>query len=235
MISGLTVVASIIGTATGFGISTIMVPVLSLWIPFGQVLLLVGIVHLANDLWKILLFRTGVRWRFIATFGLAGIAASFLGGWLSRFASDVPAKRLLGAFLLLYVIFLFVDRRWRLPQTRRTAVAGGISSGLVAGVFGMGGAVRSAFLLSFDLPKAVYLFTSGVLAFAIDVARISGYLSGGTWLSRLHWISVAAAVPVSLIGAWTAKRLVERIPQGGFRTFIAVFLLAIGIRLVVWG
>jgi uncharacterized protein len=43
LIAALTLVASAVGTLTGFGTSTIMVPVLASFLPVPQVLLLVGI------------------------------------------------------------------------------------------------------------------------------------------------------------------------------------------------
>ncbi|MDD2341139.1 MAG: sulfite exporter TauE/SafE family protein, partial [Methanosarcina sp.] len=56
----LTLLASLIGTLAGFGISTIMVPVLLIVLPLPQTLLLVGIIHWFNDIWKLLLFWEGI-------------------------------------------------------------------------------------------------------------------------------------------------------------------------------
>ena len=60
LIALLTLAASAVGTVTGFGTSTIMVPVLLFYYPMPQVLLLVGIVHLAGNLWRMLFFPTGL-------------------------------------------------------------------------------------------------------------------------------------------------------------------------------
>ena len=69
----LTLLASVIGTLAGFGISTIMVPILLIVFPLPQTLLLVGIIHWFNDIWKMLLFRKGIRWNLFLAFGLPGI------------------------------------------------------------------------------------------------------------------------------------------------------------------
>ncbi|MEE9495619.1 MAG: sulfite exporter TauE/SafE family protein, partial [Desulfobacterales bacterium] len=180
----LTLVASGIGTATGFGTSTIMIPVLTLFVPIPIALLFVGIIHLCGDVWKVLLFKKGFDWKLVLGFGLSGIAASFLGASLSLQATTLPLKRMLGAFLILYVIFLFLKREWSLPKTQGTAVCGGLLSGLFAGFFGVGGAVRGAFLTAFNLRKEVYVFTSGLIALFIDVTRVSRYVWGGTRLEE---------------------------------------------------
>jgi len=235
LIGLLTLFASAVGTATGFGTSTVMIPVMVLFVPLPVALLFVGIVHLAGDLWKVLLFRRGADWKLILGFGLAGIAAGYLGAALSFSAAGLPLKRILGGFLILYVVFLFSHRRWRLPKTTATAAGGGLLSGLFAGFFGVGGAVRGAFLSAFDLPPKVYIFTSGMIAFFIDITRVGRYLQGGTRLGPELPAALLVSIPVSFVGAYLARRLLDRIPRRNFRIFVAIFLALVGVRLVIWG
>jgi len=230
----LTLVAGAVGTATGFGTSTIMIPVLALIVPLPVALLFVGIIHLFGDIWKMILFRGGLQWRLVLGFGITGIVASFAGARLSRMAAEMPLKQVLGAFLLLYVVFLLVKRDWALPRTAATAAAGGALSGLFAGFFGVGGTVRGAFLAAFDLPKEVYVFTSGVIALFIDATRICTYLWDGTRLEERLLFALIACVPVSLLGAVLAKRFLTRFPQRQFRIFVCAFIGLIALKLLVW-
>ncbi len=230
----LTLIASGVGTATGFGTSTIMIPVLSLFVPLPVSLLFVGIIHLCGDIWKVILFKRGLDWKLILCFGLSGIAASFLGASLSFYAEGMPLKKVLGAFLILYVIFLFFKRQWALPKTAGTAVCGGILSGLSAGFFGVGGAIRGAFLAAFNLPKEVYVFTSGLIALFIDVTRVSRYIWGGTTLEENLLLALIACIPVSFLGAYAAKKFLDRLPQRYFRVFVGIFLAIVGARLLIW-
>jgi hypothetical protein len=230
----LTLVASAIGTATGFGTSTVMIPVMALFVPVPIALLFVGIIHLCGDIWKVLLFKRGLDWKLILAFGLSGIAASYVGATLSLHAEDLPLKRILGSFLILYVLYLFLKREWALPKTHGTAVFGGLLSGLFAGFFGVGGAVRGAFLLAFDLPKAVYICTSGLIALFIDVTRVSRYIWGGTRLEQELLFALVLSIPVSFAGAYLAKRFLDRLPQKFFRIFVGVFLALVGAKLVIW-
>lgn len=230
----LTLVAAAIGTATGFGTSTVMIPVMALFVPMPVALLFVGIVHLAGDVWKVILFKTGLDWRLILGFGLSGVGAGFLGASLSLHGEGLPLKRLLGAFLILYVAYLFLKRDWALPKTQGTAVTGGLLSGLFAGFFGVGGAVRGAFLTAFDLPKEVYVFTSGLIALFIDVTRVSRYIWGGTRLPQDILLALLLCVPVSFVGAAIAKRFLDRLPQRFFRIFVGVFLALVGGKLMIW-
>lgn len=229
----LTFFASGIGTATGFGTSTIMMPVLALFVPIPVALLFVGIIHLCGDVWKIILFKTGFDWKLILGFGLSGIIASFLGASLSLHATGLPFKKILGVFLILYVMFLFLKRDWALPKTRGTAVCGGLLSGLFAGFFGVGGAVRGAFLAAFNLPKEVYVFTSGLIALFIDVTRVSRYAWGGTRMETDLLYALIVCIPISFVGAYLAKKFLNRMPQKFFRVFVGFFLAQVGVMLLV--
>jgi len=131
----LTLVVSGIATATGFGTSTVMIPIMALFLPLPVALLFVGVIHLFGDIWKVILFKKGLDWKLILGFGLSGVAASYLGASLSLNAQEIPLKPILGAFLILYVGYLFLNRDWALPKTRSTAVCGGLLSGLFAGFF----------------------------------------------------------------------------------------------------
>jgi len=229
----LTLVAAAIGTATGFGTSTVMIPVMALFVPIPVALLFVGIIHLCGDIWKVLLFKRGLDWKLILGFGLSGIAASYLGASLSLHAEVLPLKKILGSFLILYVLYLFLKREWALPKTHATAVCGGLLSGLFAGFFGVGGAVRGAFLLAFDLPKAVYICTSGLIALFIDVTRVSRYIWGGTRLEQELLFALILSIPVSFAGAYVAKRFLDKLPQKFFRIFVGVFLGLVGVKLLI--
>ena len=133
----LVLIASMVGTMTGFGTSTIMVPVLLLFYAVPQTLLFVGIIHWFGNLWKMLFFRSGLRWRLILCFGIPGIVASYFGASL---VPDVPKellRRILGGVMVGYVVFLLVKGSFKLKQSIRSGICGGALSGFLAGIFGI--------------------------------------------------------------------------------------------------
>lgn len=225
------IIASGIGTMTGFGTSTIMIPVLLLFYPVPQTLFFVGIIHFFGNVWKLLLFRKEVRWKLILSFGIPGIVATYLGASL---VFNVPATvllRILGCFLILYVVYLFAKGSFKIKPNLILGACGGALSGFFAGIFGIGGAVRGLFLTAFDLPKAVYISTMGAIALVIDVTRLTTYFRHGALLPTKLFYGLPIFIITSLFGAAIAKRIVDRIPQEHFRKIIAVFLLLIGIKL----
>ncbi len=230
----LTYIASTTGAITGFGSSTIMVPVLSLFLPVPMVLLFVGIIHLSGNIWKSLLFRRGIIWGLVLGFGISGLIGSWIGASFSLETSSGRAREILGIFLIGYVFFLFFRPRWKLPQREITTIGGGLLAGISAGFFGMGGAIRSAFLAAFDLPKETYIFTSALIALCIDVTRISTYIAGGISISHWLFLTLILCIPISLGGTYTGKKILDKIPQGIFRKIVGCSLGIIGFILILY-
>ncbi len=233
LILGIVIVASCVGTMTGFGTSTIMVPALLLLYPLPQTLLFVGIIHWFGNIWKLVLFRKGFQWKLILSFGVTGIAATFLGASLVFNIPTAVLSRILGSFLIIYVIYLFAKSSFKIKQSLFAGACGGALSGFLAGLFGMGGAVRGLFLTSFDLPKAVYISTAGAIALIIDTTRLTTYFAKGARLPALLLWGLLIFIPASFLGAKIAQRIVDKIPQKHFRKVVAVFLLLVGIKLLL--
>ncbi len=234
LLTMLSLFASSVGTLTGFGTSTIMVPILLLRYSLPETLLFVGVIHWFGDIWKMIFFKKGIRWNLILGFGVPGIIASYLGASLSLNVAENILSRILGAFFLLYIAFLFLKPRWQLPEKQKFTVVGGLLSGFFAGIFGVGGAIRSTFLSAFNLKKAVYIFTAGAIAFVIDTTRIATYLTGGTRLQHIPNMALALAIPTSLLGAFLAKKIVDKIPQNSFRKIIAIFLGIVTLKFLLF-
>ena len=225
----LVLVASFAGTLTGFGTSTILVPFISLSYPLPETLLFVGIIHLFGDIWKMVFFKKGVRWKLILLFGIPGIAFSYFASRLPVNIPEPNLRRMLGIFLVLYVVFLFIKSKWKLRQNDFNALVGGGLSGFFAGLFGVGGAVRGAFLTTFNLKKEVYIFTSGTIGLLIDTSRLIGYTKSGIRLASYNFTLLFVSILISFLGAYLARFAVGKIPQSKFRVVTAFGLVVVGI------
>lgn len=222
-------IASFFGTVTGFGLATILVPILGLVFAFPETLLLVGVVHFFNDIWRISLFRHGANWRLVILFGVPGLIASYLA---ARAVVQVPPallERTLGIFLVVTAAWTWAKPRWSLPKSSAALVGGGLVAGLLSGILGVGGAVRAAFLNAFRLKQAVFLFTAGVIGLLVDTARIVGYLEGRIFLPVSIPLLLGTII-VSLTGAFLAKKAVTKISATVFHQLVTGFLFLVGLR-----
>lgn len=233
VISVLTLIGSALGTVTGFGTSTIMIPALLFYYPLPQTLLLVGIIHFTGNIWKMLFFKRGLEWRLLLLFGIPSILAAYLGARLTSSFDEQFLSRILGAILLFYTIFLFMHSSWKVRANAGSAIMGGISSGFLAGMFGVGGAVRGAFLRAFDLSKESFIFTAAAIALVTDSTRLITYTLNQINLSMMLWYGMAVFLPMSLLGSWIGQRIVRRLPEETFRIVVAVFLGLSGLKFLL--
>ena len=228
-------ILSFVGILSGFGIATSLVPFFALFIPFTQAILFVGIMHWLNNVWRLILFRKGIEIPLLIQFGIPGVITSFLGARILLTTPTHIVLRTFGVFLALYALLLIMRPAIKLQAKPITAILGGICSGFAAGIFGMGGMVRSVFLAAFDLPKDTYLVTGAAIGFFVDLMRVVCYVLAGVRLHGYFLWGFAIIVPLSFIGAWIAKKyVVDYIPQEYFRSIVAVFFLFIGIKLIIW-
>ena len=206
----LVVVASAVGTVTGFGLSTVMIPVMTLFYALPETLLFVGIIHWFNDLWKLLLFREGLRWKLILSFGLPGIVATVVAARLVFAVSGTVLARILGVFLIGYVVFLFVRSAFKIRPSPLAGALGGALSGFFAGVFGMG---WRRFTATAVLGEAVWV--AGYVA--IGWAFRGSLLALADFLDDLGWFlaGLAASLVIALLlGRLLRRRLSRRDARG---------------------
>jgi len=231
----LTLLSSIIGTVSGFGISTIMVPVILIFLPLPETLLLVGLIHWFGDIWKMLLFKHGFDKKLLIYFGVPGVLMAILGGLIVVDIPEKLASQLVGLILTSYVIFAALKPKFKLKEKPSTAILGGMSSGFLGGVTGVGGgALRAAILTAFNIPKSTYIFTSGILGALMDAGRISAYIFSGVKIQSSHLWGFLLFIPASFLGAEIAKKMVYKISQKTFKKIIGIFLLLLGLKLLVF-
>ena len=233
-LSFFTLIATAIGAITGFGTSTLMIPVLVIFFPPVEAIFFVSIIHWFGNVWRVGLFRSGLNWRLFVLFGGAGLVTSYLGAYMSLGVNERFFMMILGVFLMGYSLFLVGQSQFKIPTVDLTAVSGGALSGFFAGMFGMGGAIRSLFLVAYDLPKAMYIATGGAIGLLVDSTRIVTYVAGGATLPRGLWYGLLVCIPISFVGTQIAKRIVGKIPQNQFRMVVSVFLFMVGLKLVLW-
>ncbi len=228
----MTVIASFVAAVSGFGLSTVLIPTFSFFLPLSEVILLVGIIHLFNSILKALLFHSGFDWRLLLYFGLPSIIFSYIGASFVTQKIDTQLTQLFGLFFIGYTILLFAVPDFKIKKTKQTLFLGGSVYGFSTGFFGIGGAIKSIFLSAFDLHKVVYIATTGILALFVDVTRLLTYWQKGLQLPNHLWWSLLLILPATVLGTWLARCCVHKIPQDKFRFLVGAFLFLIGLKFV---
>lgn len=157
---------------------------------------------------KILHFRSHIRWDIVGWYVLLGIPMSFLGGLLLFRLSDLLAKILLGGFCLAFVVLRISKKIPRVRPGRWTLIAFGAVNGFIGGVIGSSALIRMPALIAMGMTKEIFVGTSAVIAFLMNLGKSSAYLLSMTWTETLVWLYVLS-LPVMMLSVRIGKRLLK--------------------------
>lgn len=224
----------VVGTVAGFGTSTIFLPIALFFVDFKTALVLVAISHLAGNVGATTFFRHGLDKRLIVLFGVPSIILTIIGAYLVVYFPQNILIIILGIFLLLYSVLFLIRPDFKVAANKINTLFGGGLSGLLQGLAGIGGPIRGAFLISYDLDKYSYIATLAALAVLIDLTRIPIYLTNNLLESQYYYY-VPVLIILGILGSYTGKKIVNRIPQAEFKRLVLVAVGLASIILIIGG
>lgn len=235
LILGITLIASILTLLTGFGIGTILTPVFLLFFDVKTSILMVAVVHGLTNLFKVILFRQHIDWRIIRRFGLLSMIGAVIGGMLQIVIYSDAIKVALGMVLIFLGIQVYLPRLQQLRVPRRMDIVGGFASGLLGGLVGNQGAIRSAYLINYPINKQAFIATAALIACLVDLTRIPVYLAGYGQILIPHMALLSAVVATAYLGTLIGKRLVAYLSLERFRKIVAGMIALSGLFLAAGG
>jgi len=219
--------AGSVASVVGFGIGSILTPLLAVRLGMRVAVAAVSIPHLAGTALRFWLLRRHVDRRVLVTFGIASAAGGLGGALLQSRASNASLAIVLAALLLLAAASeLFgLARRVRLGSTG--AWIAGAVSGMFGGLVGNQGGIRSVALLAFDIEKQAFVATATAIALLVDAARMPVYLVTTGSDVRAAWPVVDVATLGVVAGTLAGGHLLRRIPESAFRRIVALLLFVL--------
>jgi len=173
-------VAATIATTTGFGSATILTPFVAMVIDIKAAIVLVAFFHFANNLTKFTLMRKSINLRLVLVYGLPSVISALVGAWIFGSVDVNLITSFFSIFLVMFSLYSLFRPKLRISEKDSVLAIGGLISGLTSGLIGVGGAIRSMFLISTFLKKEAYIATAAAIAIMVDVSRISMYVYRGT-------------------------------------------------------
>jgi len=222
--------AAMIAAITGFGSATILTPFVAMVIDMKAAIVLVGFFHFANNLSKFALMRKSINRRLVFVYGLPSVISALVGAWIFGSVDVRLIALLFSVFLVIFSLYSLFRPKLRIPEKDSVLAIGGLISGLTSGLIGVGGAIRSMFLVSTFLKKEAYVATAAAIAIMVDVSRISIYLCRGA-LYQSHAFWIIPLVPVAFLGVFAGRRLLRRLNEETVRKAVLVALLLVGIKM----
>lgn len=225
--------AGAIAAVTGFGIGSLLTPVLALQVDTRLAVAAVSIPHLIGTSLRFGLMHGGVDRRVLWSFGLTSAAGGLAGAVLGGVASNRWLTILFGVLLLFAAVSEITGLARRMHFRGWVAWIAGALSGLLGGLVGNQGGIRSAALIGFDLRKEMFVGTATAIALFVDGARVPIYLYTQHEEIRgvLLWIVLAIVSVVA--GTLLGSRTLGRIPDVWFRRVLALMLAVLGTAMLV--
>ncbi len=248
IISFAALVTSIITLFSGFGLGTLLMPVFAIFFPVEIAIALTGVVHFANNLFKLVALEKYAQWKIVLRFGIPSIIGAFIGAQVLLSLSSITpittyelfnrthsieiVKLVIAALMMFFAVMEMFPAFQPFPINNKMLYVGGIISGFFGGLSGNQGALRSAFLIRYNLAKEQFLATGVVIACFVDVTRLSLYTSRFLTSDTMqHTTVVGAAVFSAFIGVVIGSQLIKKITLKTVQRIVAIMLFAIAIAL----
>lgn len=240
--------ASLLTFFSGFGLGTLLTPVFALFFPVQLAVGQTSIVHFINNTGKIILVGKHINIKILVRFGIPALLASGVGAWALMYFSELPAistysvggkihsvtpvNLVIGLLIILFSLLEFMPLFSKEGFHQRYLVAGGLLSGFFGGLSGNQGALRSAFLIKYNLTKEEYVATGTAIAMLIDSIRILFYFQ---FMQRLVGLSSSSLIITStlaaLTGALTGNYLLKKVTLKFIQQLTHGMLIIIGLAL----
>lgn len=239
-------IASLLTFFSGFGLGTILMPVFAIFFRIEIAIALTGVVHFANNIFKLFLVGKHADKQVVIRFGVPAFFAALLGAFLLFQISALqpiwsytvgnnefhvtPVKLTIAILLLFFSLMEVVPYLKKIEFGKNKLVLGGFLSGFFGGLSGHQGALRSAFLIRSGLSKEAFIATGIVIACMIDISRLGVYstrfLKSGL---QENLTLVIAATLAAFAGAFLGSRLLAKVTLSTIQMIVTVMLIVLSL------
>ena len=230
---GVAILSGATATVVGFGIGSLMTPLLATRFGIGTAVALVTLPHAAATAVRCWRLRAHVNRPVLMRFGLLSAVGALAGALIYTRLGPGALTRLLGCLLLLTAFAQLTGwaSRWQ-PHGWLVSLFG-LASGFFGGIAGNQGGLRSAALTTFGLAPRGFVATATAAGLLVDAARTPVYLwhSGPVMLTL--WAPIVVGTAGVLIGTIVGERVLLGLSRRQFSMTIGAAIGALGIWLLV--
>jgi uncharacterized membrane protein YfcA len=227
------VLAGAIAAVSGFGIGSLLTPllVLSVPMPTAPAVAVLAVPHALATAIRFARLRGDVHGPTFREFGVASAVGGLAGALLQSQLSSPILTVVLSALLVMAGTTELLRRRVPLPQTSAWRLAGGVLSGAFGGLVGNQGGIRAAALLGFQLRPRQLVATATASALLVDAARVPIYfVSAGDVIARSVPLLLVMSAGVTL-GTFLGVPILGRIREAAYRRLVGGLLIVLGVSL----
>jgi len=225
--------AAAISGAAGFGGALLLLPLLVATVGVTHAVPLLTIAQLIGNLSRAGFGFKQIQWKPVGLFLLGAIPFSILGAVSFVQLPKELVTRTIGAAIMIFIALKYFDVL-KIKAGPALLVMGGGMVGFLSGLVGSAGPLGAAIFLSLGFPPVAYISSEATTALIMHGMKTVVYQHFIT-LDREFWSLAMLLGFAMILGTWSAKRVIERMPQKTFQRFVAVLLVAIAGYMVIYG
>lgn len=233
---------------SGFGLGTILTPVMMIFFPVEIAIALTGVVHFSNNIFKFFLVGKKFNKEVLYRFGIPAVIFAFIGAMLlvkipnmeaiysyqlfEKTFEIFPLKFLVAVFMMFFAVIDLIPYFNNLQFDKNKLPIGGALSGFFGGLTGAQGALRSAFLIRAGLSKEAFIATTVVISSFVDFTRLGVYSTRVLNLDLKENLPLIVCATLSaMTGAVIGNKLLKKVTLKFLQITVAIMLLLLSLAL----
>lgn len=220
-------IAATVSGVAGFGGGIILLPIISSLVGIKYAVPILTVAQIFGNFSRVYFGFKEIDWKPVGYYVIGSIPASIFGAF---FFVDVDAN-ILGKIVGSILIVIVIVRRLGFEPSNLSnywLILGGVTSGFLSSVTGIGGPIAAMLLLNFGLVGTCFVATEATTALVNHFIKIIIYSK----YELISWSGVAhgSFLGIAMVaGSWTGKKIIERISKRTFVLFVEILLFLTGI------
>jgi len=173
-----------------------------------------------------------IQWPKVLMICLGVLLGVPLGTWILTISESTTVLTVLGGVLVIVGFsFLFLPHHIRVRWTQWSAPPTGLISGILGGLFGVGGPPVIIYFQLSGVDKAVFRGSLMAIFLLIAIVRVPSYIVSGLITESRLWSAILVA-PAVMLGAFLGSHIHIHLSEETFKRIVSVVLVLIGLLLL---
>ena len=229
------VAAGAVAAVAGFGIGSILTPLLALQLGTKIAVAVIAIPHFVATVIRFWIIRAQVNKKVLLGFGTASAAGGVIGAVLHSTLQSTALTVVFGALLVFAGFMGMTGLAQRMHFRGIFAWGAGALSGGFGGLVGNQGGIRSAALMTFNLPKESLVATTTAIGVVVDLARLPVYLYSEHRQVIAAWPQILIGTLGTVLGTWFGIKFLRKISESIFRKLLGLLIFLLGVYMILKG
>jgi uncharacterized membrane protein YfcA len=225
--------AALLSAVAGFGGGVLLLPVFVAVFGPRDAVAVLTVAQLASNGSRVWFNRHEIDRRLVTIFAVGAVPAAVVGALLLTSAPVPALTRVIGAFLLAMVVWRRIHPKMARVGDRGFAAIGA-ASGFGSALVGSVGPMVAPFFLARGLLRGAYIGTEAASAVVMHLTKLIVFGAAAVLTWRTGLIGLALA-PAAAGGAWTGKKVLDRLPVPAFVILVEAGLVISGLLLLITG